>query len=327
MDGSRTLTHEDKENFLVERGPLERNPTAIYLASLAPSSRRTIRESLDRIARLLSGGAADAFTFNWASLRYPHAIAIRAKLEELYSAATANKMLSGLRGVLKAAYDLQMMSSEDYIRATSYKGVRGETLASGRALEASEFVALIEACTRDASAAGARDAAMIAIMRGAGLRRAELCGLEVRDYDVRERALIVRGKSNKMRMVPISESVIKALEGWLNVRGRSRGALFCPVRRNGVVSLGRGLTPQAIYKCLGKRAKEAGVTDISPHDLRRTFVSDLLDAGADLSVVQRLAGHSNVETTVRYDRRGVAAERRAVTLLDLPFTETGQSKG
>jgi len=107
------------------------------------------------------------------------------------------------------------------------------------------------------------------------------------------------------------------------VRGSRPGALFCPVNKAGKVNV-RRVTSQAIYNALAKRAQQAGVAELSPHDFRRTFVSDLLDAGADIATVQRMAGHANIQTTARYDRRGEKAKQAAAELLDVPYKRSEQ---
>ncbi len=81
----------------------------------------------------------------------------------------------------------------------------------------------------------------------------------------------------------------------------------------------RHTTSRVAYNVLARRAPQAGADALSPHDLRRTYVGDLLDAGADIATVQKLAGHADVSTTARYDRRGGAARRAAADLLHVPY--------
>ena len=80
-----------------------------------------------------------------------------------------------------------------------------------------------------------------------------------------------------------------------------------------------GLTAQTVYDVLARRADQAGVKKFSPHDLRRTFAGDLLDAGADLATVQKLMGHANANTTAGYDRRDARAKKDAVNKLHVPY--------
>lgn len=297
--------------------PLDRNPAAVYLAGLAPSSRDTMRRALGIIARILSGGdAADYLAVPWQRLRFQHSAAIRAELATRYSHTTANRMLSALRGVLKAAWKLGLMTADEYQTAASIERVMGETVPAGRSVPSGELAALLNTCEGDA--AGIRDAAIIAVLYGCGLRRAELVNLDLAHYEKTENGgrLLVHGKRNKQRYVPVVEGAARAAGDWLAVRGDEPGPLFHVV---GNRNRGGRMTTQAVYAMLKARATAAGIPTLSPHDLRRTFVGDLLDAGADIVTVQKLAGHSSVETTARYDRRDERAKAAAVARLHVPY--------
>jgi len=156
------------------------------------------------------------------------------------------------------------------------------------------------------------------VLYGAGLRRAEVVALSVSDYDPETGALVVKGKGNKERTAFIDNGAADAMAAWLLIRGNEEGPLFCPITQTGHVVI-RPMTDQAVYAILRSRAVKAKVRRFSPHDLRRSCVSDLLDAGVDISVVQQFVGHANVTTTARYDRRGEQAKKRAAKSLHVPF--------
>ena len=122
------------------------------------------------------------------------------------------------------------------------------------------------------------------------------------------------GKGDDERRAPLVAPVVERIEAWIAVRGNGRGALFVPISRWGRLRRGR-LGPSGIWRLVQKRARSAGIPRMTPHDCRRTAVTMMLDAGADLAVVQRLVGHRNIATTARYDRRGLAAERRAAEMV------------
>jgi site-specific recombinase XerD len=102
------------------------------------------------------------------------------------------------------------------------------------------------------------------------------------------------------------------------LRGEEAGALFYPINKGGKITP-RRMTDQAIYNILVKRALASSVLRFSPHDLRRTFVGDLLDRGVDIVTVQQLAGHANVTTTARYDRRGERVKAKGAGTLHVPY--------
>jgi site-specific recombinase XerD len=306
---------------------LRNNPAFVYLMSKAPGSRRTLIGALGTMAAILTGTEAKgkdaqlaaAIKYPWHELRHQDTEALRAILVERYSFRTVNKMLSALRSVLKAAWRLELISDEDRARASDLERATGERLLTGRALSSGEIDALMRACAEDTGAAGIRDGAMLALMYSCGLRRAEVAGLDLADYDTETGDLVIRGKRNKERLGHVVNGAADAVADWITARSTEPGPLFCPINKGGALDIGEGITAQAVYYILSKRATEAGIEDISPHDFRRTFIGDLLDAGADIATVQKMAGHSNVTTTAGYDRRPEAIRRKAAELLYVPY--------
>jgi site-specific recombinase XerD len=326
------------EEMLVGR---QENPVLSYLGRLSAGSRRTMRGLLEEIAKVSSGGEVGALAFPWWHLTGTHTAIIRGFLAGKYAPSTANKMLSAMKGVLKACFRLGYMTADERDRASDVAPVRGTRLPPGRSIPRGELSSLFEVCAREAEdpklrARGVRDAAMLALLYVGGLRRTELASLKLRDYDAETGTLRVRGKGNKERPVYAEGGADLLLDRWLGLRGVGEpgtepGAaspddpLFLPVRKDGRVQhvdphgeRKVSLSDQAVYKMVKRRYREANVKEISPHDFRKTFVGDLLDAVGDLSVAQKLAGHSDPATTARYDRRGERAMRRAAGHLHVP---------
>ncbi|WP_437279327.1 tyrosine-type recombinase/integrase [Sorangium sp. So ce375] len=335
---------QDREQLVIDAGaelvgdlalPLDQRPHLVYLASLSTEKgRRSMRSALDVVAEAIAPASArcpsrdfntplgvrgrpavDADAVPWHLLRYQHTQAIRARLVEHYAPATVNKILAALRGVLREARRLGLMSAEDCAAACDLKAARGERLPAGRALEHAELVALLGACDRR-TRAGARNAALVSLLYGCGLRRAEVVGLDCEDYVAGDASLKVRGKGGKERKAFIGGAA-GALEAWLASRAHvAHPALFLPIDRLDRIAA-RRLTDQAVLDILQRLAAVAGVERFSPHDVRRTFITQLLDRGADPITVQRMAGHAQVTTTQKYDRRGEDVQRRAAELLRL----------
>ena len=290
------------------------DPAALYLANLSKGS-QGMRQPLDTIARILDP-EKDAESFPWWEVTYQESMAVRIALVERYKPATVNKMLSALRGVLKQTWRLGLLDADSYHRAAAVENVRASNHLSGRALEVEEIARLFATCSTDPTAKGARDAALLAVFYGCGLRRGELARLDIDDFDPEDNSILVLGKRGKRRTVYLTEAGCKHLEAWLQHRGDGDGPLFCPIRQNGEIPLTR-MRGESIAYILRRRQEEAGIEHFSPHDLRRSTVTHLLNAGVDVFTVQKLAGHADATTTARYDRRGEKAKRLAVTTLSI----------
>jgi integrase len=299
---------------------LRQHPAAVYLAGLAPSSRVSAAGILDRAARYLSGGQCpDALHFPWQALRYQDLAAFRSSMAASYSHQTANNYLSAVRRVLLECYRLGLMSREDYDRASDVPNVAGQSLPSGRHVRPEEIDRLFAYLDTLDTPTGARDRAAFAILRGTGIRRAELLALQLFDYDQTERSLeIRRGKGNKARVVYLPEWAVAYVEEWLRHRGHRPGFLLCWTNRFGLVRANQGLNAGAFWRHALRRCEEAGLEPVTLHDFRRTFCGDLLEQGHDIVRVQKAMGHSNPATTARYDRRPEEARREMAASIPAP---------
>ena len=319
-DNRPPVTMPENVPVVVVPGSLDRNPAAVYLAGRASTvGRRGLQRSLARAAEVLTGGlATSGLVVDWAAVRYQHVAALRAVLiDDGAKPATVNHVLAAVRGTIKEAWRLGLIDAEALARVTDVPNVKASSLPAGRHVDAGEVAALFRACGDEP--VGARDAAMLALLYGCGLRRSEAVVVQLADYAAGA-VTVRRGKGRKDRIVYPPRGGRDAIDAWVERRGDWPGALLCPVRKGGHVQQ-RAMSDQAVMMRLRYLAKQADVPALTPHDLRRSFVGELLDAGADISSVQSLAGHSSTDTTTRYDRRPEDAKRHAAELLHVPFVK------
>jgi integrase len=305
-----------------------------YLATLTSAhSRRAMTSSLQIVARLVCRFPAlkdlrgrpkhvDLAAVPWAGVTPELALSARAALAARYRPASANRHLAALRGVLSEAGAL----NEELRKAT--KRISGSNLPDARTLSLNDLGALLGACERDTRPvkrraveraqrpAGLRDAAVLALIFS-GLRRAEVCSLDLDAYQAGARIVRVeKAKGLKVRDVPLHEGACCALDAWIAMRGREPGPLVQALNKGGKPT-GR-LSANAVYRICQDRAAEAGVEKFAPHDARRYAAGAVLDVGAELSLTALYLGHSDVRTTARYDRRGLTRLRRAVEATSWP---------
>jgi integrase/recombinase XerC len=150
---------------------------------------------------------------------------------------------------------------------------------------------------------GLRDLAILEVLYSCGIRVSELAGLNLDSMDFDQRLVKVFGKGSKERIVPVGKVAVGAVEAYLESTADLRRKIYGDVREGPLFVNHRGgrLSTRSIGKIVKKYGKESGLmTDISPHDLRHTFATHLLDGGADLRSVQELLGHASLSTTQKY---------------------------
>lgn len=233
---------------------------------------------------------------------------LRAVLAELrdkgLSTRSQARFLSSLRGLYKHLVREELIANNPLELLDSPKVSRKlPSLLSGP-----EVLRLLAAPDLS-DARGMRDAAMLHTLYASGLRVSELVQLKLRDVDLRAGVLSAFGKGSKRRLVPIGALAISSVELYLGVvRGKWAKS---KETRIFVTQRGTGMTRQAFWKNLKRYSVVAGITRrVTPHMLRHSFATHMLEGGADLRVVQTLLGHTDISTTQVYTHVGVEHLRK-----------------
>lgn len=224
-----------------------------------------------------------------------------------YATRTIARRLAGLRRYFRFLVAEGRLGADPTAGVSAPKG----TARLPRVLRADELTALLDdppaRTAEDPPAIRSRDAAVLELLYGSGLRVAELCSLRPDDLDLDAAAVTVWGKGAKQRQVPMSEPAIDALRQWLGFGRRELATADTPADAVFCNRAGSRLSPRDVRRIVDRRA----TTPTHPHALRHTFATHLLDGGADLRVVQELLGHSDLSTTQHYTHVSKERMRRA----------------
>ncbi|AGC62837.1 integrase/recombinase, XerD [Mycobacterium liflandii 128FXT] len=291
-----TLTLDTQLQGYLDHLAIERGVAANTLSSYRRDLRRYSKHLEDRgITDLAKVGEDDVSEFLVALRRGDPESGVLG-----LSAVSAARALIAVRGLHRFAA-AEGLAALDVARA-----VRPPT--PGRRLPKSltidEVLALLEGAGGDNPADGPltlRNRALLELLYSTGSRISEAVGLDVDDIDTQARTVLLQGKGGKQRLVPVGRPAVQALDAYLvrgrpelARRGRGTPAIFLNAR-------GGRLSRQSAWKVLQDAAERAGITSgVSPHMLRHSFATHLLEGGADVRVVQELLGHASVTTTQIY---------------------------
>ncbi|MFP4512463.1 MAG: tyrosine-type recombinase/integrase [Acidimicrobiales bacterium] len=295
------------------------------------ASRRTMESALRSIAMHADDGPngtrMDLTQFPWELLAdqifYE---AVQTRILSSVEHATANRYISAMRSVAKRcavaglADPSTLAETLDNVRCTRRRGSPGRRFD----LDTTGLLTVLWVCRQDFNPViGARDMAIISLAASTGARRSAVVGLDLDDVSADLRSVHFRTvKGGGDHHSPLHHRSTEHLDAWLGFRGHTKGPLFtCLVKGGGVTQ--RRLSDHQFWKILRHRGDEAHLGYApTPHDLRRWFVTSLLDGDVDLFTVARAVGHTSPVTTFQYDKRPAQRIKEAVDKLDLPSLES-----
>jgi integrase/recombinase XerD len=234
-----------------------------------------------------------------SSAQLPDRNELAAYVDGLYRAGLSSRSIARHITTLRNFYKFLVQQGVVAVDPASWLASPKQWASLPKYLSLRQVEALIASPSAD-KPTGLRDRAMMELLYAAGLRVSELCQLELADLNRELGVVRVQGKGGRQRLVPVGKSALAAVEIYLNqgrpalLRGRGSRYLFVSAR-------GGRLTRQAFWKLLRGYGKRVGVFHgLTPHVLRHTFATHLLEGGADLRSVQTMLGHADISTTQIY---------------------------
>jgi integrase/recombinase XerD len=256
---------------------------------LSPHSLDAYRRDLMQLSLFVGDTALHAITLD----------TLRGFLDQLRRARVANRSIARKVTTIRGFFGF--LSEEGYVSTNPAELLKAPKAAAHlpKYLDGAVLDRLLESPNQD-SLNGIRDRAMLDLLYAAGLRVSELVNLRVSDLDELQGVLRVIGKGNKQRLIPVGKHALASVEHYRAsvrpqlLKGRTSASLFVTAR-------GGAMTRQGFWKLLRTHAHTAGLfTNISPHVVRHTFATHLLEGGADLRSVQAMLGHADIGTTQIY---------------------------
>jgi integrase len=274
---------------------LEQAKSAVVNTLTSKSGQRTYDHAITEFVEWYCSEPRLAFN-RTVVLRY------RISLEQRqYAPSTINLRLAAVRRIAYEAADSGLLSPELATGIRRVKGVRRLGVRVGNWLTAEQGKRLLQAGSVH-SLRGKRNRAMLAMLIGCGLRRAELLGLTMNSIQLREEHWVIAdlaGKGGHIRTVPIPFWVKKAVDVWTEAAQITEGRVFRSINKAGKI-WGNGMTPKVLWEVVKAAAGRADIDKLAPHDLRRTCARLCHLAGGELDQIQFLLGHVSIQTPERY---------------------------
>jgi integrase len=274
---------------------LEQSKTTVLNMLASAHSRRSYQHAIEKFS---------AWYCSEPRLGFNRSVVVRYRsfLEGLsLSAATINLHLSAIRRLADEAAESGWLSPELAIGIRRVKGVKRLGRRIGNWLTADQAQELLNAVSQG-TLRGRRDAAVIGLLLGCGLRRSETVNLRLDQLQLRESHWVIVdmvGKGGRLRTVPVPAWCKGLIDIWIHDAGVTEGKVFRRVSKNGTQQ-DEGVTTDVVWYAVKRYAKRIGIDHLAPHGLRRTCARLCHDAGGELEQIQFLLGHASVQTTERY---------------------------